>query len=90
MSLQSIDHNIDLACAGFPDAAASSILASPTARISLQELQQHNQTWLLYMLVLITPDQACLLCQMHENESLLPFLLLGQDSHGKHTLHHCT
>lgn len=35
MALQGIDNDIDLSCAGFPDAAPSGILACPLAGVSL-------------------------------------------------------
>ena len=43
MTLKGINDNVDLACAGLPDAAPSSILAGPLASICLQKLhkQQH-------------------------------------------------
>ena len=40
MALKGINNNVDLACAGLPDAAPSSILASPLASICLQKLHK--------------------------------------------------
>ena len=40
MTLKGINNNVDLACTGLPDAAPSSILASPLASICLQKLHK--------------------------------------------------
>ena len=55
MALQRVDNNVDLSCAGFPDAAPSGILACPLAGVSLQELHssaEHTNSHHVKMLCL--------------------------------------
>ena len=42
MTLKGVDNDVDLACAGLPDAAPSSILAGPIAGVCLQKLHQEQ------------------------------------------------